>query len=87
MKHGRIYQPDTVKDGPRIASLLGLLGMKCAVVSQRAEAKDYMDIHAIIMRTSLTLTHGIAAARAIYGAQYNGILTLKALCFLKTETS
>jgi len=83
LKLGRIYQPDTVKDGPRIASLLDLLGMKCAVVSQRAEAKDYMDIHAIITRTSLTLTHGIAAARAIYGAQYNGILTLKALCFFE----
>jgi len=80
---GQIHTPDLAPNGLRIASLEDLLGMKCAVISQRAEAKDYLDIYAIITQTELTLSHGLAAARAIYGSQYNGALTLKALCFFK----
>lgn len=83
IKLGRIKKPDRADNGLFIASMEDLLGMKCAVVSQRAEAKDYMDIHSIITRTSLTLAHGLAAAKAIYGPQYNAVLTLKALCFFK----
>ncbi|MDZ7695826.1 MAG: nucleotidyl transferase AbiEii/AbiGii toxin family protein [Deltaproteobacteria bacterium] len=79
----QIHMPDQATNGLLIASLKDLLGMKCAVVSQRAEAKDYLDIHAIITKTKLTLSHGLAAARAIYGSQYNGVLTLKALCFFQ----
>jgi hypothetical protein len=80
---GQIHRPDLAPNGLFVASLLDLLGMKCATVSQRAEAKDYMDIHSIITTTDLTLAHGIGAARAIYGQQYNAVLTLKALCFFQ----
>lgn len=80
---GQIHRPDVATNGLFVASLLDLLGMKCATVSQRAEAKDYMDIHSIITKTDLTLAHGIGAARAIYGPQYNAVLTLKALCFFQ----
>ena len=83
LKLGRIHKPDQANNGLFIASIKDLLGMKCAVVSQRAEAKDYMDIHAIITKTHLGLAHGIGAARAIYGRQYNAVLTLKALCFFQ----
>lgn len=38
---------------------------------------------AITNKTGLSLSHGLAAARAIYGSHYNGALTLKALCFLQ----
>lgn len=83
LKLGEIHSPDVAPNGLRIASLEDLLGMKCAVISQRAEAKDYLDIHAIITKTGLSLSHGLAAARAIYGSHYNGALTLKALCFFQ----
>ncbi len=83
LRLGQIHRPDKAANGLSVASLVDLLGMKCATVSQRAEAKDYIDIHSIITKTDLTLEHGIGAARAIYGRQYNSILTLKALCFFE----
>lgn len=81
LKLGQINPPDEADNGVFVASLEDLLGMKCATVSQRAEAKDYIDIHSIISNTDLTLEYGIGAAQAIYGQQYNAILTLKALSF------
>lgn len=83
LKLGQINPPDTADNGILVASLVDLLGMKCATVSQRVEAKDYIDIHAIINNTDLTLEYGIGAARAIYGQQYNAILTLKSLSYFQ----
>ena len=78
---GRIYPPDRADNGILVASLLDLFGMKCATVSQRAEAKDYLDIYAILGNSDLTLSMGLGAAKAIYGKQYNAAITLKALSF------
>lgn len=64
-----------------IASLLDLAGMKAAVVQKRAEARDYLDIDAIVQRTDINLSAALSAARSIYGSSYNPQLTLKALCF------
>src|SRR6266496_3802585 len=46
---GQVAAPDQAS-GPllRVASLLDLAGSKAAVIQKRAEAKDYMDIHAIL---------------------------------------
>src|SRR5271167_3698575 len=45
----RLVPPHIADDnGLQIASLLDLAGMKAAVVQQRAEAKDYIDIDAIL---------------------------------------
>jgi hypothetical protein len=65
----------------KVASLLDLAGMKAAVVQQRAEAKDYIDMDALIMDGHIDLSTALAAGRAIYGAQFNPEITLKALCF------
>jgi len=83
LKLGQINPPDKADNGVFVASLPDLLGMKCATVCQRAEAKDYIDIHAIINNSDLTLEYGIGAARAIYGRQYNAILTLKSLSYFQ----
>jgi len=64
----------------RIATLLGLAGMKAAVVQQRAEAKDYIDLHALL-EAGIGLPAALAAARVIYGERFNPQLTLKALSF------
>jgi hypothetical protein len=79
---GQISAPD-VADGNeiRVASLIDIFGMKCATVPQRSEAKDYEDIHALITTSEVTLAEGIAAAKAIYGRQYNPVLTLQALTY------
>ena len=64
----------------RIASLLDLAGMKAAVVQQRAEAKDYTDLHALLV-AGIGLPAALAAAGVIYGERFNPQLTLKALSF------
>lgn len=64
----------------RIASLLDLAGMKAAVVQQRAEAKDYVDLHALL-EAGIGLPAALAAAGVIYGERFNPQLTLKALSF------
>jgi Nucleotidyl transferase AbiEii toxin, Type IV TA system len=64
----------------RIASLLDLAGMKAAVVQQRAEAKDYTDLHALLV-AGISLPAALAAAGVIYGERFNPQLTLKALSF------
>jgi hypothetical protein len=64
----------------RIASLLDLAGMKAAVVQQRAEAKDYIDLHALL-GAGIGLPTALAAAGVIYGERFNPQLTLKALSF------
>jgi hypothetical protein len=64
----------------RIASLLDLAGMKAAVVQQRAEAKDYTDLHALL-QAGIALPAALAAAGVIYGDRFNPQLTLKALSF------
>ena len=68
-------------NGLQIASLLDLAGTKAAVVQQRAEAKDYIDIDAILVDGRITLLQALAAARAIYGKPFNSQITLKALCY------
>lgn len=68
-------------NGLQVASLLDLAGTKASVVQQRAEAKDYFDIDALLMNGGIDLATALAAARAIYGAQFNPQATLKALSY------
>jgi hypothetical protein len=75
--------PDT---GLRVASLLDLAGTKAAVVQQRAEAKDYADIDAILHTGRVDLPTALAAALAIYGTQFNPQITLKALSYFEDVT-
>jgi hypothetical protein len=67
-------------NGLRIASLIDLAGTKAAVVQQRAEAKDYIDLDAIL-RHGIDLDTCLAAAMHIYGPSFNPALTLKSLCY------
>jgi hypothetical protein len=70
-------------DGPRIqiASLIDLAGMKAAVVTQRAEIKDYLDIHALLTRTNISLSAMLGAANIIYGSEFMPLLSLKAISY------
>jgi hypothetical protein len=68
-------------NGLRVASLLDLAGTKASVVQQRAEAKDYIDIDAILTDGRISLAMALAAARAIYGPNFNPLITLKALSY------
>jgi hypothetical protein len=78
-----VQEPQVVEEnGIQIASMLDLLASKLRTIQLRAEAKDYKDILGILT-AGLTLAEGLAAAVAIYGKQFNGVLSLKALTFFK----
>lgn len=64
-----------------VASLLDLAAAKVRVVQMRAEAKDYVDVDAILTSSDITLPMALAAACAIYGPQLNPQISLKALAF------
>ena len=60
----RIVPPHIAADnGLRIASLLDLAGTKAAVLQQRAEAKDYIDVDAILRDGRIDLSTALASAR------------------------
>jgi len=77
----RVRDPERTDDGvARVASLLDVAGFKMAVLPQRAEAKEYLDAHAL-MQHGVELSDALGAAQAIYGPQFNPALTLKALTY------
>jgi Nucleotidyl transferase AbiEii toxin, Type IV TA system len=64
-----------------IADPLEIGGMKALVVQKRAEAKDYLDIHALITHMKYDLAQLLAAAQFLYGHAYVPEFTLKALSY------
>ena len=70
----------------QLASLLDLGGMKAAVVTQRAEVKDFLDIHALLTKANISLPQMLAAGVIIYGAEFNPLLSLKAMSYHEDPT-
>lgn len=64
---GQVEQADRVA-GPsfQVASLIDMAGMKAALVTQRAELKDYLDIHALLTLAKIPLATMLSAAGIIY---------------------
>ena len=78
----RLAAPVTAKDnGLKIASLLDLAGTKASVLQLRAEAKDYIDMDALIQIGGVGLPFALAAAEKLYGPSFNPEITLKALSY------
>jgi hypothetical protein len=70
-------------EGPAfaVAALIDLAGMKAAVITQRAELKDYLDIHALMTIGQIDVPEMLAAAAVIYGPTFNPLISLKALAY------
>ena len=78
---GQSVPRDQVQGGVLyVAALLDLAGTKVAVVQKRAEAKDYLDIDAILQH-GIDLPTALAAGRVVYGRGFNPLITLKAMSF------
>lgn len=79
----RVADPERVT-GPRlwVASLLDLSATKVAVLQERAEAKDYLDMDRLLIE-GLSLEDALGAARAVFGPRFNPLLTLKALSYFE----
>jgi len=80
LSFGRIGLPERCEDnGLWIASLLDLAAQKMKVILMRAEAKDYLDIFALL-QAGITLPKALGAAEALY-PEFNPIISLKALTY------
>ncbi len=57
--------------------------MKVAVVTQRAEVKDYLDIHALLTKAKIPLPQMLAAGAIVCGLEFDPLSTpLKAVAVL-----
>ena len=81
LKLNRVQDPDVMPDnGIRVASLLDVAATKLATIQQRAQARDYEDLTAIVS-SGISLAKALGAASAVYGNEFNGALSLKALTY------
>jgi Nucleotidyl transferase AbiEii toxin, Type IV TA system len=81
LKLNRVRDPEVVpENGIQVASLIDVAATKLATIQQRAQARDYEDLAAII-DAGISLTDALAAAMAVYGKEFNGALSLKALTY------
>lgn len=79
----RVHEPDLAADnGLQIASVIDLAATKLKTIQQRAEAKDYRDIDAVL-GSGISLAEGLAAGVAVYGKEFNPLMALKALSYFK----
>ena len=80
---GQVQQPEETVDGVmRVAGLPDLFATKLNTIYQRAEARDYLDVHALLA-SGLTLEDGLAWAKTVYGSDFNTMLPLQALCYFQ----
>lgn len=78
---GRVGEPDWTQDGVlQVAALEDLLATKLKVILQRAEAKDYRDL-AAMLKAGVSLAHGLATARRLFGSAFQPGESLKALVY------
>ena len=80
---GRVGKPDITDDGVlQVASLDDLMACKVKVILQRAEAKDYRDIAAMV-GAGVSLAKGLGAARLLFGSNFQPSESLKALVYFE----
>ena len=78
---GRTGTPQITDDGViEVASIPDLMATKVKVILQRAEAKDYRDI-AAMLAAGVPLIKGLAAARTMFGSAFQPSESLKAMVY------
>lgn len=78
---GRVGEPQVTEDEVlHVASFDDLMATKVKVIPQRAEAKDYRDIAAMV-NSGVSLAKGLSAARVLYGINFQPSESLKAMVY------
>jgi hypothetical protein len=74
--------PREIAEGSKVhvASLLDVAGTTALTVGQRAQPRDYLDIDALI-RHGVDLPQMLAAGVAVWGREFNPLITLRALSY------
>ena len=81
---GRVGRPD-LSTGPSnilVASLDDIMATKLKVLFDRVSAKDYVDI-ATMIEKGVSLTKGLASARALFGKRFSPQLALDTLIWFE----
>jgi len=80
---GHYSPPEETQDGHLVvAALDDLLALKLKVVLQRSEAKDYIDI-AAMLRHGIDIGRGLAIAEAMFRPQFAPMIALRALTYFE----
>lgn len=80
---GRVGAPEETADRvARVASLADLAATKAKVMLQRVEAKDYLDL-AALLRAGLPLEEILGAARALFGNAFNPLIAQKTMSWFE----
>ena len=80
---GRVGEPLLTNDKvAAVASLLDIAATKAAVLPQRAEQKDYLDM-AQLLKAGIGLVEILGAARALHPETFNPMIALKALTYFQ----
>jgi hypothetical protein len=78
---GRVGEPEWSDDQTlKVASFDDLMATKLKVLMQRVEAKDYVDI-AAMLRADVDLWRGLSSARTLFGSTLQPSEVLKALVY------
>jgi hypothetical protein len=77
---GRVGEPELADGVVRVASTLDLAGTKIKALLQRVEAKDYLDIDALLA-SGISLASILGAGRALFGDAFNPVVARKALTY------
>lgn len=80
---GRIGTPqETLDRVARVASLEDLAATKVKVMLQRVEAKDYLDLVALL-RAGIAIETILAGARTLFGPSFNPLLAQKTMSWFE----
>jgi Nucleotidyl transferase AbiEii toxin, Type IV TA system len=77
---GRVGEPEVADGVVRVASKLDLAGTKIKALLQRVEAKDYLDVDALL-GSGVSLANVLGAGRALFGDAFNPVVARKALTY------
>jgi Nucleotidyl transferase AbiEii toxin, Type IV TA system len=78
---GRVGAPLQTEDGVlQVGSLEDLMGTKLKTILQRAQAKDYQDIAAMI-ESKVSISQGLATAQLFFGRTFQPSESLKAMTY------
>ncbi|MES1181000.1 MAG: nucleotidyl transferase AbiEii/AbiGii toxin family protein [Verrucomicrobiota bacterium] len=77
LTNGRVGEPELTDDGVAyVATLHDIAGNKMGAIWNRSAAKDMLDVHALLLN-GMPLAEMFAAARAIFGEQFNPMLAIR----------
>jgi hypothetical protein len=80
---GRVGEPALTDDGTlEVASLLDLAGTKVKALLQRVEAKDYLDV-AALLGAGIPVEQILGSARALFGPAFNPLIAQKTLAYFE----